>query len=149
MLPTWCCWNHLHKFSYYVNAPRFSTSCSKTDSCFWTKNQFCFALLDVWYMGGGGGGRRRRRKQPNTKNCHENKLCFSSEGVFSLPLLHSLECFRLILTLLFCPAVSSQCNLPCNIFTGVESLYQPQIAFSLADKKHFQKAKLSPFQRHL
>lgn len=58
--------------------------------------------------------------------------------MFSLPSLHSLECFLLILTFFFCPAVSSQCNLPCNLFTGVESLYQPQIAFFLADKKKNQ-----------
>lgn len=60
--------------------------------------------------------------------------------------LHFLERFLLILTFFFSPAVSSHCNLPHNLFAGVESLYQPQIAFFLADKNHFQSAKLSPFQ---
>lgn len=146
MLPMRCCWNHLHKFSYYINALRFSTSCSKTDSCFWTKNQFDFALLDMWYV----GGKKKEEKKNKQKITMKINCIFHLKEQYVLPPSSPLSgVFSININIFFCPAVSSQCNLLCNLLTGVESLYQPQIAFFLADKKHFWRAKLSPFQRHL
>lgn len=75
--------------------------------------------------------------------------------VFHLQERHVLPPFSLLsgafsinINAFFCPAVSSQCNLPCNLFTGVESLYQPQIAFFLDDKKTptFREQNFHPFK---
>lgn len=141
MLPVWCCWNYLHEFSYCINIPKSSPSCGKTESCFWIKNQFPFALL-----GGGGKGGGEKEKIPKIM-MEINCIFHLKEWHVLLPISPLSGIFSI--NIFFWPAVSSHCNFPHILFAGVESLYQPQIAFFLADKNHFQSAKLSPFQRHL
>lgn len=128
MLPTWYCWNLLHKFSYYINAPRFSTSCSKT---LMGLDQKSISLCTFQYVG------EKKKRKPQT-----HKITMKINCVFHLQERHVLSsfsplsgAFSININAFLCPAVSSQCNLPCNLFTGVESLYQPQIVFFLADKK--------------